>query len=368
MPRYQLRNTVTNERLDIEGTLPIDVSALVKNGTYKIRAMSEEAAGEIVVDADATISALSPADGAIQVPIDANLVMTFTGAMKRQGTVDLRAVGGALIESFDLATEGTWSSGDTVWTGNPAANFSFGAELCVRWSGLEDFKGNELANNTGDTLWNFRSESLGLSLVDQEVSPNVFTTNKDFTITGTAGDRMVFVVATGTVTNSVDTIMIDPGGANQTAVTIRTQGHSNNARIVIADAIWPVSGSLTVRVTFTGVNAAGQTALTVLNARSLNFINASNATFASVSPAKVVQTINTTVGQSVLFAAMLNSQVDFELIQGVNEEVGVIQSIGTRGHYLAKNNGVAGGSPQTFEMVWPTASFVPGHAALGVYG
>jgi hypothetical protein len=109
-----------------------------------------------------TISTLSPTDGATGVAVDANLVMTFSEAMKRQGTVDLRVVGGSLIESFDLATEGTWStnvSGDDRWTGNPASDFTNGASLCVRWSGLEDTKGNALADNTGDTLWNFGVDS-----------------------------------------------------------------------------------------------------------------------------------------------------------------------------------------------------------------
>lgn len=368
MPRYELRNTATNERLYIEGELPIDTAALVKNGTYRARAMSEEHPGDIVVDADAVIQTLSPPDGALQVPIDANLVMTFTGAMKQQGTVELRNVGGALIESFDLATDGVWSSGDTVWTGNPAADFPFGADLCVRWSGLEDFKGNLLANNTGDTLWNFRSESLGLTLLSQNVSPAVFSTTKDFTVTGVAGERLVFVAGSTTTTQSIVSIVIDPGGPNETTTTIRTQGASNGARVAIADAVWPVSGARTVRATWTGTNAAGQMALSVFTAKSLSFIDASNAGFASVSPQTVNQSINTTVGQSVIFAALLNTQVDVDLIQGVNEEVGVIQAIGTRGFYLARNNAVAGGSPQPFQMTWPTASFLPGHAALGVYG
>jgi hypothetical protein len=117
--------------------------------------------GDVVVssaftlDTTAPTVSLSPADGATGVLATANIVMTFSEAMKTQGTVDLRVVGGALIESFDLATEGTWSVGDTVWTGNPASDFTAGASLCVRWSGLEDTKGNPLADNTGDTLWNF---------------------------------------------------------------------------------------------------------------------------------------------------------------------------------------------------------------------
>jgi hypothetical protein len=134
-----------------------------------------------------TISTLSPADGATAVSGTANLVMTFSEAMKTQGTVDLRVVGGALIESFDLATEGTWSSGDTVWTGNPASDFTAGASLCVRWSGLEDTKGNALANNTGDTLWNFGVAGGVTNLyTNTQAFDNAAWTKTDLTVTANA--------------------------------------------------------------------------------------------------------------------------------------------------------------------------------------
>jgi hypothetical protein len=105
------------------------------------------------------VSTLSPADGATDVLLTSNLVMTFSKAMKRQGTVDLRVVGGSSIQTFNLASAGTWSAGDTVWTGDPTSDFTALAALCVRWSGLEDTKANALADNTGDTQWNFTAGS-----------------------------------------------------------------------------------------------------------------------------------------------------------------------------------------------------------------
>lgn len=364
MPRYELRNTATNERLYVEGTLPIDVAALVKNGTYRARAMSEEHPGDIVVDADAVIQTLSPADGALQVPIDANLVMTFTGAMKQQGTVELRNVGGALIESFDLASDGVWSSGDTVWTGNPAADFAFGTELCVRWSGLEDFKGNLLADNTGDTAWNFRSQSLGLTLLAQSVTPAGFATTHNFSVSATAGNTVPLVIA-WSGTNALNSVTIDPGGANETVATIRTSGGSNGGSLALADVVWPATGSLTVRLVF--ASGVQYVALNAFDAKSLVHQVSSQATFAASSPQSVTQSINTTVGQSVVFAAILNTLDDVELAQGVDEVVGATQAHATRGSYVAKNDGVVGGTPQAFQLTWPDVNNVPGHGLLGVY-
>lgn len=107
---------------------------------------------------DPAFPTLSPIDGAADVAVDANLVMTFSESMARQGTVTLKNVGDADIETFDLSADGTWStttSTDDTWTGNPTADFANSATLAVQWSGLEDVAGNTLADNATDTLWDF---------------------------------------------------------------------------------------------------------------------------------------------------------------------------------------------------------------------
>lgn len=205
----------------------------------------------------------------------------------------------------------------------------------------------------------------GLSLISQQKTANTFTTTKDFSVTAVAGERIVFVVSTLTA-NAVTSIVVDPGGGNEIATTIRTSGTSNNVRMLIADVVWPATGTFTVRLTWAA--STGETIAHFLNAKSLNFVDASNAAFTGVNPSSVTQSINTTVGQSVLFVAGLNTQTDVDLVQGVDELVGAIQTSGTRGFYLARNNAVAGGTPQAFQLTWESASFLPGHAALGVYG
>lgn len=127
--------------------------------------ISSVSSGSVTLDTtDPTVSTLSPADGATDVAVNENIVMTFSEAMKQQGTVTLKNVGGATIETFDLSTDGTWSSGDTVWTGNPASDFTNSASLAVQWSGLEDTKGNALANNSIDTTWSFDVAAAASSL------------------------------------------------------------------------------------------------------------------------------------------------------------------------------------------------------------
>lgn len=101
------------------------------------------------------LASRSPAQNAVRVPVDARLTMVFTEPMKQQGTVELRNVGGALIESFNVASVGTWSSGDTVWSHKPTADFVEAANLCIRWSGMEDTKSNALADGVGDADWTF---------------------------------------------------------------------------------------------------------------------------------------------------------------------------------------------------------------------
>lgn len=151
-----------------------------------------------------TISTLSPTDNATDVATNANLVMTFSEAMKQQGTVELRNVGGSLIQSFNLASQGVWSSGNTVWTGNPSSDFTAEANLCVRWSGLEDTKGNALADNTGDTAWNFTvaaasATPLTATLVDSTARVG---TNGIFNIPAGSDDTNRRIVLAFVVNNS----------------------------------------------------------------------------------------------------------------------------------------------------------------------
>jgi hypothetical protein len=128
--------------------------------------------GSQAIDTTApTVSTLSPTDNATDVAVDASLVMTFSEGMARQGTVTLKNVGGATIETFDLSTDGTWSTvseTDDRITLVPASDFTGSATLAVQWSGLEDSKGNALADNATDTTWNFSVVAAASGLTQEQ--------------------------------------------------------------------------------------------------------------------------------------------------------------------------------------------------------
>jgi hypothetical protein len=276
-------------------------------------------------------------------------------------------VGGALIQSFDLATGGAWSLGDTVWTGDPAADFTNGAALCVRWSGLEDLKGNALAGNGGDTAWNFAvaGAAAGLTLLTQTVATAI-TAQHDISVTAVAGQTVV-VVGNWTGSPTLTSLVIDPGGPNQTTATIRQQGSSSNASHMLCDVVWPATGSLNVRATWSGNN--GTVGYTVLSAGTRTHQASKMSPSTGANPENHVETINTAAGQSAVFATAMAANGAVTLGSGVNAVVGSTLALaGGRFAYIAKADSLAGGTPQTFRMDWPALAFVPGNGILGIYG
>ena len=107
-----------------------------------------------------TVSSYSPADGATDVAITADLSIVFSESMDTSAstTVTLKNVGGATIETFDSSTDGTWSTTtnpNDTWTVTPASSFTNGAALAVQYSGFKDEYGNSAAAVADDTTWNF---------------------------------------------------------------------------------------------------------------------------------------------------------------------------------------------------------------------
>ncbi|MBF9036679.1 hypothetical protein HKCCE2091_20785 [Rhodobacterales bacterium HKCCE2091] len=112
-----------------------------------------------------------PADDATDVAPDGSFAITFDEGMARTGSVTLRLVGGAAVESFDLAA-GTGDGGGTAaWSATsatddtltltPGATLAPATAYCFRHVGLADGRGNALPNVTDDTTYDFVTAAAG---------------------------------------------------------------------------------------------------------------------------------------------------------------------------------------------------------------
>lgn len=368
MPRYEIRNTANDELSYLTADPSFDLATLLPNGTYRVRAMSEETASIVVSNSAPAISSVSPVDGATGVATTASLVITFNRAMARQGTVDLRNVGGALIESFDLATEGVWSSGDTVWTGDPAVDFVNDAALCVRWSGLQDTIGNTIANNTGDTAWNFTVEAAPAGAITATYVGSVVG---DWTYNfGTlpAGWYAVMITQRSTEPNTTSLDTITPPGQSpvapiETAKGVYTTGGVTSG-IFFVELTEERTGDWTVQQTTTGFAVQFIAAIYSLSGEPA--VPAANEKAVRITPDTTGLSVNTVAGNSVLvLSSVLNS----------TEPTDDAGDVVTRDSSNVTNTSVrqqtfsgiaAGGTP---EAVWtptiPSMGF-SGHATIAV--
>jgi hypothetical protein len=177
----------------------------------------------------------------------------------------------------------------------------------------------------------------------------------------------VVVVGNWTGSPTLTSLVIDPGGPNQTTATIRQQGSSSNASHMLCDVVWPATGSLNVRATWSGNN--GTVGYTVLSAGTRTHQASKMSPSTGANPENHVETINTAAGQSAVFATSMAANGAVTLGSGVNAVVGSTLALaGGRFAYIAKADSLAGGTPQTFRMDWPALAFVPGNGILGIYG
>jgi hypothetical protein len=81
MPRYELRDTATDDLYYVEGALPLNLSGLVPLGTYRARAMSNEEPTDIVLAAvNPDYTGLSFTAGGSGTPDNLGVTYTYSGA------------------------------------------------------------------------------------------------------------------------------------------------------------------------------------------------------------------------------------------------------------------------------------------------
>lgn len=95
-----------------------------------------------------TVTSFNPADGAISVAVNANIVVNFSESIQRGiGSIVLKSTSGAVIESFDVATSNRINIIGNVLTIDPSNNLSFGSQYRVDFiqGSIKDVAGNNYA-------------------------------------------------------------------------------------------------------------------------------------------------------------------------------------------------------------------------------
>lgn len=105
---------------------------------------------------------LSPADNAVEVAVDSNLIATFNEPIQTgSGTITLHlSSDDSIVESFPVGSAGVSVAGNSL-TLNPAADLLEATAYYVQLPTgvVEDLAGNPFAGLTGASAWNFSSDS-----------------------------------------------------------------------------------------------------------------------------------------------------------------------------------------------------------------
>ncbi|WP_158279909.1 Ig-like domain-containing protein [Coraliomargarita sinensis] len=151
-----------------DGTTAWDTSLLGKDIALRFKHTDDAIIDNVEItittnDSDTTpptTSTLSPTDGATNVPIGANLVVTFDEDVAvASGLITLKNLTDSTASTIDII-DGTQISisGPTV-TINPTSNLLKGKDYAVQIAGtaIEDTSGNAFAGISDDSTWSFRT-------------------------------------------------------------------------------------------------------------------------------------------------------------------------------------------------------------------
>ena len=152
--------------------------------------------GTLAVDVTApTVSTFTPADGATDVAVGANIVLSFSEAIARgTGTITLRSgsATGTIVESFDAANSNRLTVSGSTLTIDPTSNLARDTSYFVTFASdaIRDLAGNAYA---GTTSYDFRTTALAQGVTVAGTSGNDVlsgTQNSDV-IQGLAGNDTI---------------------------------------------------------------------------------------------------------------------------------------------------------------------------------
>jgi hypothetical protein len=211
------------------------------------------------------------------------------------------------------------------------------------------------------------ASAAAFTLIGEAVDSAGFSTQRNASFSATAGDTVV-ICLTWISTNNVNSVVVDPGGGNETTATVRSNATSSAPRVAMYDVVWPATGSLNIRCNMSAsVNVMGYV---VLSAGSKTHQNSILATQASTNPQFVSGSLNTTAGHSaIMHAHNAAGNLAATLTSGVDTPVGTGGRMLLTSNYYAHTatkDSVAGGTPEAFRMDWSSTGSATS-AVIGIY-
>lgn len=164
-----------------------------------------------------TLSSLSPTNGASNVAIDANLLMTFNEPVGAEtNSIKIyKASDDSLVETIPLGGGPVSGSGTNVMTINPYYNFEYNTEyyVTVDTMAFRDLAGNEYAGFLGSNVWRFTTQANsdkdadGIQNTVEDSAPNNGDANYDGTPDSDQANVTSFV---SSITQKRTVLEVDP--------------------------------------------------------------------------------------------------------------------------------------------------------------
>lgn len=135
-----------------------------------------------------TVLNINPADEAVNITTDSNIVVTFSEAIQRgSASILLKNAAGTVIESFDVSTSNRLSISGSALTINPSADLLDSSEYKLEFASVKDLAGNAYA---GSSNYNF-STAIPLILTGTKGNDNLIGDAGNDTLSGAEGNDIL---------------------------------------------------------------------------------------------------------------------------------------------------------------------------------
>jgi hypothetical protein len=210
-----------------------------------------------------TVSTLSPVDGATDVAVDSNLVITFDEVVDAEsGNITLyKATDDSTIETFDVTSDIS-GSGTTEITINPDSDFDGETEyyVFIDATAFDDSSSNSYAGINASSTWNFTTADIDGSTVSG-ISPSgqqgVGTESVTLSATTDESATCKYSTSSGTAYGSMTSFSSTNSTSHSTSITGLTNGESYNYYIKCQDGSSNESSEYTASFSIANVSGGG---------------------------------------------------------------------------------------------------------------